>query len=257
MTGRIAAFAFSTSLLLAGPALAQSDAQDLSTAASDPTASLTAYLFQDFYTYGYHGRDDAEGNTLQFRMALPYELGGTSNIFRLTLGYLTDSPTGTSGFSDMTVFNLTTFDQPWGRFGLGAVALLPTGASGVSADRWALGPAAGFIATADWGIWGLFNQNLIDMGGTSGRNPVNLSVIQPIVNVAMQDGWSMGTSDMSVTYDWERNDWVSLPLGLQVNKLVTLGATPVQFGLSYEYNFYDAGNGPKDTIGFTMKILVP
>ena len=257
MTRRMGSIAISTTLLLAAPAFAQNAEQDLSTAASDPTASLTAYLFQDFYTYGYHGLDDVEGNKMQFRMAVPYELGGTSNIFRITLPYLTESPSDNTGFSDVTVFNLTTFDQSWGRFGVGAVALLPSGDDKLTTDRWALGPAAGFIAQSGWGIWGIFNQNLIDMGGDAGRDPVNLSVIQPIVNLSMANGWSLGTSDMSITYDWDADEWVSLPLGVQLNKLAQFGTTPVQFGLSYEYNFYDDGNGPEDTIGFTMKILVP
>ncbi|MCA0994053.1 hypothetical protein [Alloyangia pacifica] len=245
-------------LILAAPAaFAQSGDQDLSTAASDPTASLTAYIFQDFYTSQYHGLGDEDGNKLQFRMVVPYELGGTSNILRLTLPYLTSSPSDNTGFSDALIFNLTTFNQSWGRFGLGAVALIPSGDEDVSAERWGLGPAAGFIAQADWGIWGLFNQNVIDIGGDASRDPVDLSIIQPIVNVSMADGWSVGTSDMSITYDWNAEEWVSLPLGVQLNKLVTMGTTPVQFGLSYEYNFYDDGNGPEDTFGFTMKILVP
>ncbi|MCA0941965.1 hypothetical protein LCM08_17920 [Salipiger pacificus] len=245
-------------LALSAPmTLAQSGEQDLSSAASDPTASLTAYLLQDFYTYRYHGLGDVEGNKLQFRMAVPYELGGTSNIFRLTLPYLTESPSDNTGFSDVTVFNLTTFNQSWGRFGVGAVALIPSGEDKLSTDRWALGPAAGFIAQTKWGIWGLFNQNLIDIGGDASRDPVDLSVIQPIVNVSIANGWSVGTSDMSITYDWDAEKWVSLPLGIQLNKLAHFGTTPVQFGLSYEYNFYEDGDGPEDTIGFTMKILVP
>ena len=42
-----------------------------------------------------------------------------------------------------------------------------------------------------------------------------------------------------------------------LSKLVTFGATPVQLGLSYEYNFYDDGNGPEDVWGFTVKVLSP
>ncbi|MHC9236995.1 hypothetical protein ACX9MO_15310 [Pseudooceanicola sp. 502str34] len=238
-------------------ASAQSASQDLSQAASDPTASVTAYLLQDFYSGNYHRNNDVEGNTLQFRMAIPYTLGTTSNIFRLTLPYLTKSPSGKKGFSDITVFNLTTFDRSWGRYGIGAVAMLPTGSDAVTADRWAVGPAAGFMAQASWGIWGAFNQNLIDVGGSSGRDHVNLSVIQPIINVSLEDGWSVGTSDMSFTYDWDAGEFVSLPLGVQLNKLAYLNGTPVQFGLSYEHNFYDSSVAPADTVGFTVKVLVP
>lgn len=243
--------------VLGTAATAQDGGQDLNQAASDPTASLTAYVFQDFYTSRYHGLDDADGNRLQFRLAIPYTLGSTNNIFRLTLPYVTSSPGDTEGWSDATVFNLTTFDRSWGRFGLGAVALLPVGDDDLTTDRWGLGPAAGFIAQANWGIWGLFNQNIIDMGGDGDRDPVNVSVLQPIFSVTLNDGWSIGSSDMSFTYDWEQDEFVSIPVGLQLSKLVTFGATPVQLGLSYEYNFYDDGNGPEDVWGFTVKVLSP
>lgn len=131
---------------LAHPSAAQNGKEDLGRAASDPTASLTSYIFQNFVTSKFHNLDDENSNRLQFRTAIPYELGGTSNIFRLTLPYVTDSAGGSEGFSDITIFNLTTFDQPWGRFGLGAVALLPTGSDDLSAEKWAVGPAAGFVA---------------------------------------------------------------------------------------------------------------
>ncbi|MBE3639496.1 hypothetical protein [Mangrovicoccus algicola] len=243
--------------LIPGATLAQDGGQDLSQAASDPTASLTAYVFQDFYTSGYHGLDDAEGNRLQFRLAMPYQLGSTSNIFRLTLPYQTMNPADREGLSDATVFNLTTFDRRWGRFGVGAVALLPSGEDDVTTDRWALGPAAGFVAQSRWGIWGLFNQNLIDIDGAEGRDEVNLSVIQPILNVSLGEGWSLGASDMSITFDWDEGEFASLPLGAQINKLAHFGTTPVQFGLSYEHNFQDDAGNAEDTFGLTMKILVP
>ena len=249
---------FSVSLLLSVTnVFAQEREENLAQAASDPTAPLTAYLFQNFYTGSYHGQGGVDGNRVQLRAAVPYKLGTTDNIFRLTLPYITDSPSGSSGVSDITVFNLTTFNANWGRYGLGAVALLPTGEEGLSTERWAIGPAAGFIAQSGWGIWGLFNQNLIDVAGDSDRDTVNLSVVQPIVSASLGNDWSIGTSDMSVTYDWNENEFISLPLGIQLNKLVRFGTTPVQFGLSYEYNFYDEGVTPEETIGLTIKVLVP
>ena len=81
-----------------------------------------------------------------------------NNIARLTLPYSTDTASGDSGFQDITFFNLATFDQPWGRYGAGVVALLPTGSSDLTADKWGLGPALGFVAQPSWGLFGLFNQ---------------------------------------------------------------------------------------------------
>lgn len=240
----------------AATGVADAQESDLGTAANDPTASVTAFQLQDFYTYRYHNLSREEGNRLQFRAAIPFTLGGMDHIFRVTLPYVTDAPGGADGWSDTTLFDLVTFDSSWGRFGLGGVALLPTGEGDLSAEQWGLGPAAGFVANQPWGIWGLFNQNVFTVAGDDEARDVNISILQPIVNYNLGNGWSTGASDMSITYDWEQEDWVSLPLGVAVNKLVTLGGLPVQFTTSYEHNFYDEGVSASDTLNITAKLLL-
>ncbi|MFK7867760.1 MAG: hypothetical protein AB8B58_00825 [Roseobacter sp.] len=233
--------------------------QDLASAANDPTASLMSFQLQDFYISDFHNLSGEAQNTLQFRAAIPYVIGKTPNIARLTLPYLTETPSENSGFGDATVFNLTVFNQPWGRWGLGAVALLPTGEGALSAKKWGLGPAAGFTAQAKWGLWGLFNQNIFTMAGDADRPDVNISTIQPILNVPLGNDWSIGFSDMTFVYDWDADKFTSLPLGFKVSKLTKpgRGRVPVQYQLSYERNFYDDGAAPRDTVGFTVKLLVP
>ena len=244
-------------LLLALPtaAFAQSG-QSLESQASDPTASLMSFQLQDFWSPNIHNSDDTL-NIVQFRGAIPFTLGGVNNIARLTLPYVTESPSGESGLGDSTLFNLAAFDRPWGRFGVGVVALLPTGVDGVSAEKWGLGPALGFTARPDWGLYGLFNQNIFTVAGDDDRPDVNLSTLQPIFNVPLGNGWAVGASEMTVVWDWDRDEFTSLPLGVKLSKLARVGGRPMQFQISYEHNFYDDGIVPEDTIGFTVKILVP
>ena len=241
-------------LLLGHDAAAQE--QSLQSQASDPTASLMSFQLQDFYSPNLHN-SDADQNILQFRAAIPFQIADVNNIARLTLPYATDTASGDSGFQDITVFNLAAFDQPWGRYGIGAVALLPSGSSDLTADKWGLGPALGFVARPDWGLFGLFNQNIFTVAGDGDRRDVNISTVQPIVNVGLGEGWSIGTSDMTFVYDWEGSDFTSLPLGMKVSKLIRVGGVPTQFQLSYERNFSDDGTGPKDTVGLTLKLLLP
>jgi hypothetical protein len=89
------------------------------------------------------------------------------------------------------------------------------------------------------------------------REDVNVSILQPIINYSLPDKWSIGTSEMSVTYDWEKDRWTVLPLGMKVAKLVRFGALPVQFSGAYEYNFADDEVAPEWTINFTVKFLFP
>ncbi len=243
--------------LAAVPALAQEDrGQSLEQAANDPTASLMAFQLQDFYSPNVHN-SDGTANVVQFRAAVPFKAFGYDNIARLTMPYVTDGASGATGLSDTTIFNLTAFNRDWGRFGIGLVGLIPTGEPGVGAGRWAIGPAAGFAARSPTLLWGLFNQNLFSVAEQFDGQDVNISTLQPLLNYSLAEGWSVGVSEMTFVYDWDRSEFTSLPLGAKVSKLVKLGGTPVQFQASYEHNFYDEGLGPEDTVGLTIKVLLP
>ncbi|HAJ91619.1 MAG TPA: hypothetical protein DCO71_03200 [Gammaproteobacteria bacterium] len=243
------------------PALAanpDSDGQSLGQAANDPTASLMAIQIQDSYNGNFHQLKDEEANTVILRPVIPFKLGGVKNIARATIPYITDSPTGKTGLGDSVLFDLIVFDKPWGRWGVGPVALLPTASEDeLGAEKWALGPALGFVAREKKFMWGLFNQNLITVAGDDDREDVNLSILQPIVNVSLPNKWSIGVSEMNATYDWNLNDWTNLPLGVKLSKLVKLGDQPVQFSGYYEYNFQDDYIAPEWTVNFTVKLLFP
>lgn len=92
-----------------------------------------------------------------------------------------------------------------------------------------MGPAAGFVARSQKLLWGVFSQNLFTYAGDGKREDVNVSIIQPILNYAPPDHWSIGTSEMNITYDWEKDDWVAIPVGVKLAKLVRFGELPVQF----------------------------
>jgi hypothetical protein len=232
--------------------------QSLEQAASDPTASLMSVQVQDIYAGAYHVVDDESGNTILLRSAIPFTAGGLDNIARFTLPIVTDSPSGESGLGDLVLFDLVKFDKSWGRWGIGPVMLAPTATDdALGADKWAIGPALGFVARGDKLMWGLFNQNLFTFAGDSNRKDVNVSILQPIVNYSLPDRWSIGSSEMNISYDWEMDAWTALPLGLKLAKLVKLGKLPVQFSGAYEYNFADDYVAPQWTVNFTVKFLFP
>jgi hypothetical protein len=160
--------------------------------------------------------------------------------------------------SDLVLFDLIKFEKSWGRWGIGPVLLAPTATDdAIGADKWAIGPAIGFVARSNKLMWGLFNQNLFSFAGDSDRDEVNVSILQPIVNYSLPDKWSIGTSEMNVTYDWEKDAWTALPLGVKLARLVKFGKLPVQFAGGYEYNFADDYVAPKWTVNITVKLLFP
>ncbi|MET0051043.1 MAG: hypothetical protein ABW095_08165 [Candidatus Thiodiazotropha sp.] len=231
--------------------------QSLEQAASDPTASLISVQVENHYTGSYHGSNDTS-NTALVRAAMPYKTGQLSHISRATLPYVTDSRAGESGLGDLILFDLVVFEQAWGRWGLGPVAQLPTASNDqIASEKWALGPAFGFVANQDGMLWGLFNQNLFTVAGDDDRKDVDVSIVQPIFDYDLPGSWSLSASDMNITYDWNRNAWSSLPLGVKLANFTKLGTTPVQLSGAYEYDFQDRFNGKGWTINLTAKFIFP
>ncbi len=213
---------------------------------------------QNIYSGDYHNLEDESGNALLLRSAVPFSTGSLDHIARLTLPYITDSPSGESGLGDMVLFDMIKFEESWGRWGIGPVLLLPTATDRkLGAEKWAVGPALGFVARSKKLMWGLFNQNLFSFAGDDDCDDVNVSILQPIINYSLPNKWSIGTSEMNVTCDWEQSDWTALPLGLKLAKLVKFGKLPVQFSGAYEYNFADDYVAAEYTINFTLKFLFP
>lgn len=85
---------------------------------------------------------------------------------------------------------------------------------------------------------------------------MGVSIIQPIVNYSMPNKWSICTSEMHHTYDWERNDWAALPLGVKLAKLVKFDALPVPFSGAYEHNFAYDYVETAWTFNFPVKFLL-
>lgn len=242
-------------LTMLSPAQAE---QSLEQAADDPTASLMSLQLSDWYTQSYHNVNDKSANNFVLRSAMPFKLGEQSHIMRITAPIITSSQFQDTGLSDITLFDLATFNKEWGRWALGAVALLPTGGEYRGAEKWGAGPAIGFTVHESLLLWGLFNQNIFTVAGEDDREDVNVSIIQPLLSISMGKGWSLGGSEMTATYDWEQGEWSSLPLGFKVAKLHKFGELPVQFNAQYEYNFADNGlSSPESTFRLTAKLIFP
>jgi len=232
--------------------------QSLGQAASDPTASLLALQLQNVYVGDFHNLDDENTNTVQFRAAVPFNTGTLKHIARATLPMITDSLSGKRGLGDLVLFDLIVFERDWGRFGVGPVMLFPTASSDeIGARKWAAGPALGFAASSPKLVWGLFNQNLFSFAGDGDRDNVNVSILQPLFSYSLPQKWSIGVSEMNVTYDWRKRKWVNLPLGAKLSKLIKFGDLPIQFSGYYEYNFADDEIAPEWTVNFTAKFLFP
>ena len=234
-------------LAVATPPVLADDAEELARKAADPTASLMSLNLRYTRIPSFHGLDGSAGAS-QFQAAIPFRAWGTSNILRATVNYTNSGP-APGGLSDVTIFNLVVFDQPWGRWGAGPVAQLLPGRDGDS-DTFAIGPAVGFVASSGRWTYGLFNQNLFG-------DDIAISSLQPVLAYQMGNGWALAAGDAQWTRDWDRGESVNLPVGVQLSRVTNVGGQSVKWSINPEYNLRDRDGLPEWSVRFGLSLLVP
>ena len=150
----------------------------------------------------------------------------------------------------MTVFDLVVLPQKWGRLGVGLVANFASRTSDVSSHA-AVGPAIGFVKPMSKKLnLGLFDQNLF-------ANEVGISQLQPIIAYQLGNGWSVSAGDLQFVYDRERGEFVSLPIGVQLGKVVKVAKQPMRFAINPQYNLKDLPGADRFVTLVTVSLLVP
>ncbi len=222
--------------------------QDLSSQATDPTASLMAFNFiNDFHT-SFYGIEDS-GFELRFQPVIPFRAWGTSNILRVVIPYQTNGP-GPEGLRAVSIFDLVVIPKSWGRFGIGPVMNLEE-SHGPSEGKFSIGPAIGAVVRQSKRLnIGAFNQNLFG-------EDVAISQIQPIIAYQLGGGWALSAGDAQYIYDWKAGKWVIVPLGFQIGVVKPIAGQPFRFALNPQWNLKDITGAIETKIVFTVTLLAP
>jgi hypothetical protein len=232
----------------AQPPAAAGDADELSRQATDPTASLMSFNFINDFRTSFYGVDD-DGFEFRFQPVVPFRAWKTSNILRLVVPYQTDGP-GNEGLKSVSIFDLVVLPQRWGRFGIGPVMNLAESESAAE-SKFSIGPALGAVVPISKKLnVGGFTQNLFASG-------VAITQLQPIVAYQLGSGWALSAGDLQFVYDWELGEWVSLPLGFQIGKVLKVAGQPMRFSLNPQWNLKDIDGANKAKVVFTVTLLAP
>jgi hypothetical protein len=244
-------------MLLAATVAAQSSDDELAAKATDPTASLMSFQLADWYQARF--RDvDGTANQLVLRAAIPWEGFGRPNIFRVTLPLFTHSPSGRTGISDTTVFNLTVFNESWGRWGVGIDGTLPTGRDGLTTDQWTIGPAFGFVNSSTKQFnWGLFTQTFFSFAGSDSAPDVRIVNVQPIASYQLGGGRSVSLGNSALVYDVERSRWSSVMFGLNYGQVVTWGGHKWRPNVEVDYDFRNLHGNQEWVVRAAIVLLLP
>jgi hypothetical protein len=125
-------------------------------------------------------------------------------------------------------------------WGVGPIAQLPTIThKNIGSNVWGLGPAIVVVKLAGPIVAGMLVNNVVSLGGTSGRggNQYNVTVINPFFNYNFGGGWFVGTVPI-LTANWDTGGqkW-TLPVGAQVGRLIKIaGKLPVNLIVGAYYN---------------------
>ena len=230
---------------------------ELAAQATDPTAALMSFQLYDWYTPSIHDADGS-ANQVVFRSAIPFELGRTRHIFRLTAPYVTSAPGGADGFADLTVFDLVTFDRSWGRFGIGISGTLPTGENGLSLEKWTAGPAVGFVNSSVKKVnWGLFAQTFFSYAGDSHAPAVGLINVQPVLSYQLGRGRSLSIGNSAFVYDTEHSRWSSLMLGVNYGFVIGWAGHKWRPNFEVDYDFNDDRGNQEWILRAGVALLLP
>jgi hypothetical protein len=98
------------------------------------------------------------------------------------------------------------------------------------------------------------------LGGSGNRPDTNQMNLQPIAAYFLPNGWSIGYSG-NILANWKADksgDTWTVPLGLNVSKVVTFGKLPVRFALAGQYMVHHPDTfGQNWNIQFMMVPVIP
>ena len=254
-------------------ARAQQSEADLAKAAQNPVASMISVPFQNNTFFGVGAHDDT-ANVLNIQPVVPIKLGNW-NIINRVIAPLVALPDFTSGLDVLPQgvargsefglgdINYTAFFSPAksGKFiwGVGPSITVPTATSDrLGSQKWSVGPSVVALVTPGPWVVGALVRQLWSVAGSSGRQDVNQTLIQPFINYNLPNGWFLSSAPI-ITANWQSgsgNRWL-VPLGGGIGKLLKIGPQPVQLALQAYDNVARPAGAPQWSLRFTVSLLFP
>lgn len=139
-------------------------------------------------------------------------------------------------------------------WGVGPILSFPTATDEVlGAEKWGAGPAAIGLVTSGPIVTGALVSQLWSYAGDDDRQDVSLMTIQPFFNYNFDQGWYVTTSPI-ITVNWqsEPDDQLTLPIGGGFGRVFRLGEQPVNASLTAYWNAVK----PEDAADWTLRTQV-
>ncbi len=217
-------------------------AQDLANQVNNPAAPVTFIQFRNILAPSVPGTDGV-ANALQMQPVLPigpFKFIPYVQLMKITMpfylvvpGTVSPQRSGVSGVGDLQLFDLVIIKQSWGRWGFGPTLVFPTASTNATgAGKWQAGPSVALIYTGIKNLTaGAIIQDPISYAGSASRANVNSMIISPTFTFNLKEGCFVGLSDYNWNFNWENGGAATVPLGVQMGKIVTLGKQPISLSV--------------------------
>jgi len=229
----------------------------------NPVANLISVPFQNNWDFGL-GSNDAMQYKVNVQPVIPFSIGDDWNLITRTILPIihAESPVAggadVSGLSDIVQSFFFSPKAPVGGWimGAGPVFLYPSASDDkLSAKKWGAGPTAVLLKQDSGWTYGLLSNHIESFAGTSSRQDVSATFLQPILSYTTKTYTTFGLNSES-TYDWQNSQW-TVPVNATVSQLVKLGKQPVQFQIGGRY-YPEKPNGGADWgVRFAVTLLFP
>jgi hypothetical protein len=173
-------------------------------------------------------------------------------LIKIKLPFVLSSPKqALQGAGDATVVILEYLGRKVRKWVVGPALKLPTASgTGLGSGKWSIGPAVGYTILGRRTEAGAFSQSFFSFAGPKANPRVSQTQIQPMYTVSFGRGWTLGTSQMQFTYNWQKNQWTTVPLGVRIADSFDMSTSRWTAGFEVEKNLVHE----LDTPGWTLRL---
>ena len=247
----------------AAEAAQAAQAAELAKQIQNPLATVITLPFQVNFNEGV-GEFDRRVANLNFQPVIPFPGEKWNLISRSIIPYLS-VPLGETGaqtgFGDLTTTLFASPAKPGAViWGVGPALVLPTASNPetLGSGKLSLGPSAVlFWGAGNWTL-GAVAWQVWSVAGDGDREAVSALTAQWFINYNFGKGWVLGTAPI-IGCDWkaESGEQCTIPLGLQVSKVLRFGSRPVNLLLGYYNNVQHPVSGADYQIRLQLNLLYP
>jgi hypothetical protein len=156
---------------------------------------------------------------------------------------------GPSGLDKVSMFDALLFQPDGGIWGIGReFQFNPPSSSGK--DEFQVGPVFGAVVKSKHWSVGFICQNSL-----SGNN--SETDIQPILAYKFNERLALAIGDMQFKYDWNKDQWTQLPLGIELDYIANFWGQKIQFFANPQYNFATNSSSSGWMVFVGLTVLVP